>query len=33
VTRRGKSFIPDALEAGLNPQDVADLLEFVSSEK
>ena len=28
---RGLSLMPDGLEAGLNPQDLADLLEFVGT--
>jgi putative membrane-bound dehydrogenase-like protein len=30
MSSQGKSLMPDGLEAGLNPQDLADLIEFVS---
>ena len=28
----GRSLMPDGLEAGLKPQDVADLLTFINPE-
>jgi putative heme-binding domain-containing protein len=33
MTSQGKSLMPDGLEAGMKPQDVADLIAFVESVK
>jgi putative heme-binding domain-containing protein len=33
MTSQGKSLMPDGLEAGMTPQDVADLIAFVESVK
>ena len=33
TTSQGKSLMPDGLEAGMKPQDVADLIAFIEAVK